>query len=242
MRPLGCPLLVVTLILITAVACSTTESRPATATPSPPTQSLPTLPTEVVLPITSASEFFTEEFDSEGVLTNWENFSMGSGEETNLVIKQQDDHLLFDLGSEDLYVYYVYKPFEYEDVSIKLSAENLGQNNNNISLVCRMNPERSRWYEFSVENGGLWYLYAVDGQYNILSNGGARALKRGQEVNEYAMTCNGDEISLYVNGQKLKTVTDSTYGFPRGKVGFNISSLNVLPITVAVDWFEISRP
>jgi hypothetical protein len=56
------------------------------------------------------------------------------------------------------------------------------------------------------------------------------------------MTCNGDEITLSINGQKIKTVTDTTYGFNNGLVGFNISSLNVLPITVEVNSFEISQP
>jgi len=56
------------------------------------------------------------------------------------------------------------------------------------------------------------------------------------------MTCKGDEITLSINDQKVKTVTDTTYGFNSGLVGFNISSLNVLPITVNVNSFEISQP
>ncbi len=56
------------------------------------------------------------------------------------------------------------------------------------------------------------------------------------------MTCKGDEIALFVNGEEIRSVTDKTYGFNRGLVGFNISSLNVLPITVEVNWFEISQP
>ena len=265
MKPLKPIFFFTAMLLLVGLACSAlsggTDTPPTQAQPptQEPAQVLPTAtqpePTEV--PPTEAaateppapteeapvnSEFFTEEFDTEDALANWDSFSLGSGEDNNLVVEQEDDHLLFDLGDEDLYVYYMYTPFEYDDVSIKLNAENRGRNNNNVSLVCRMNSEGSQWYEFSVESGGLWYLYAVDDKYNIIANGGTNALKQGREVNEYAMTCEGDEITLFINDEEIRRVTDNTYGFNTGLVGFNISSLNVLPITVEVNWFEISQP
>jgi hypothetical protein len=265
MKPLRPIFFFTALILLVGLACSALgggDNTPPTQPPPPtqePQQILPTAtepeptdPPATEAPVTEApapteeapavSEFFTEEFDSEDALANWESFSLGSGEDNNLVIKQEDDHLLFDLGDEDLYVYYMYTPYEYDDVSIKLNAENRGRNNNNVSLVCRMSADGNQWYEFSVESGGLWYLYAVDEKYNVVANGGTNALKQGREINEYGMTCEGDEITLTINGEEVRKVTDNTYGFNDGLVGFNISSLNVLPITVAVKWFEISQP
>ena len=261
MKPLRPLFYLTALISLVGLACSALAGgAPATQPPPPTAQPVQVNPTEaapeptevppteeppatdVAPPAPSTSQFYTEEFDTASSTDNWEHFTLGSGEDTNLVIKQEEDHLLFDLGDKDLYVYYMYTPYEYDDVAIKLNAENRGRNNNNVSLVCRMNSDGTQWYEFSVESGGLWYLYAVDGKYNIISNGGTQALKQGKEVNEYAMTCNGDQITLFVNDQKIKTVTDNTYGFNKGLVGFNISSLNVLPITVQVNWFEISQP
>ena len=264
MKPLRPLFFVAALILFVGLACSALSGGADTPTQAPPptepvqvlpteappepTQAPPTevptldLPAPTEAPVDTASDFFTEEFDSEDALANWESFSLGSGEDRNLVIEQEDDHLLFDLGDEDLYVYYIYTPYEYEDVSIQLNAENRGRNNNNVSLVCRLNPDAQQWYEFSVESGGLWYLYAVDGKYNRISNGGTKFLKQGREVNEYAMTCEGDEITLFINDEEIAHVTDSIYAFNSGLVGFNISSLNVLPITVEVNSFEISEP
>jgi hypothetical protein len=211
---------------------------PATEEPAPdPTESAPE-PTEAPV----VSKFFVEEFESGFVEANWDFFTLGSGEETNLVIEQEDDHLLFDLGDEDLYVYYLYIGDEYDDVHVKLNAENRGRNNNNVSLICRFDTDAGEWYEFSVESGGLWYLYAFDGSYNIVDNGGTNALKQGKEVNEYELLCEGNELTLIVNGDTIKKVTDTTYGLGEGLVGFNISSLNVLPITVEVNWFEINEP
>ena len=265
MKPLQPVFFFTALILLVGLACSTLMGggEPPTQPPPPtqtqePVQVIPTdtetapEPTEAPPTETQsatqteeapvASEFFTEEFDTEGALSNWKSFTLGQGEDKKLVIKQEADHLLFDLGDEDLYVYYIYTPHEYDDVSIKLNAENRGRNNNNVSMVCRMNSDETQWYEFSVESGGVWYLYAFDKKYNTIANGGTQALKQGKAVNEYAMTCQGDKITLSINGQELRTVTENTYGFSRGLVGFNISSLNVLPITVEVNWFEISQP
>jgi hypothetical protein len=261
-RPL---ILFVILVLLVGLACNAvsgggdTPSQPQQPQQEPPVQVQPTdepveqpteppapAPTDTELPAPTeppaGSRFFKEEFDSSDVLANWDSFSLGSGDDSNLKIEQEDDHLLFDLGDEDLYLYYMYIADEYDNTAISLNAENRGRNNNNVSLVCRMNTDGTQWYEFSVESGGLWYLYGVDGTYNIIDNGGTNALKQGKEVNEYKLVCDGSEITMYVNGNKIKTVNETRYGFNDGYVGFNISSLNVLPITVEVNWFEISEP
>jgi hypothetical protein len=254
-RPL---VLFVILMLIVGMACGSFSSSPTgqpeqeepvqveqdepTAVPEPtdppaPTESAPE-PTQAPV----VSKFFTEEFESDFVEDNWDYFALGNGSDSDLVIQQEDDHLLFDLGDEDLYVYYLYVADDYDDVHIKLNAENRGRNNNNVSLVCRFDSDAGEWYEFSVENGGLWYLYAYQDGYNIVGNGGTTALKQGKEINEYGMTCDGNELTLTVNGETIKRITDTKYNLGGGLVGFNISSLNVLPITVEVNWFEISEP
>jgi hypothetical protein len=250
-------LFLTSMLLVVGLACSLGGGGDAPSQPAatqPPSQSQPTAVPPTAVPPTDAppqptntpepslSKFFREEFDSSAALENWDYFTLGSGEDNDLVIEQEDDHLLIDMGDEDLYLYYMFLPYEYDDVSLTLEAENRGRNNNNVSLVCRMNEDGTQWYEFSVESGGLWYLYGVDDAYNIIDNGGTNALKQGKEVNEYKLVCEGNEITMYVNGDEIKTVTDNTYGFNEGLVGFNISSLNVLPITVEVNWFEISEP
>lgn len=249
----------VALLLAVGLACSAVGGNDTPAQPEqpvqqptqppPPTEVPPTeapppteVPTDTPVPAPVTQQFFREEFDESAALDNWDFFTLGSGEDNELVIEQEDDHVLFDLGDKDLYVYYLYLPYEYEDVTLTMNAENRGRNNNNVSLVCRMNDDGTQWYEFSVESGGLWYLYAVDEAYNIVANGGTNALKQGKEVNEYQLVCEGEEITMYINGEKIRTVNETKYGLNKGLVGFNISSLNVLPITVEVNWFDISEP
>lgn len=194
-------------------------------------------------PVSNESrDFFVEEFDSQYVADDWQYFIVGDGDDDKLVIEARDDYLYFDLGAEDLYVYYMYAPYIYDNVSLSMNALNQGRNNNNVSLVCRMNEDGTQWYEFSVESGGVWYLYAFDEGYNRIANGGTNDLNQGKDQNTYRMDCVDDEITVYVNDKKLTTVRDSQYLFDEGFVGFNISSLNVLPITLEVNWFEIAQP
>lgn len=223
------------------------EPPPAEAapqlTPVPPTEALP--PTEVPPTEPVSQQFFTEEFDYD--TGNWDAFYTGSGDSDKAVFSYADSHLSVDLGDENIYMYYIYLPYNYDHVKATMSAENRGRNNNNVSLVCNFSD--AGWYEFSVESGGLWYLYAKVQDdayghigYNIIGSGGVKALKQGKEVNEYSLECDGNELTLSVNGDELKTIKDGKYFLPGGMVGFNISSLNVLPIVVNVDWFRIEQP
>ncbi len=58
-----------------------------------------------------AQDFYTEEFEAAYNPDNWSYFTLGTGSDKDLVIQQEDDHLLFDLGDKNLYVYYMYDPY-----------------------------------------------------------------------------------------------------------------------------------
>jgi hypothetical protein len=246
-------------MVVLSVACQAlsgaSSPTPYPTIPPVPTKEIvptiapvPTKPAEVQ-PSPAANtagplDFFTEEFDDSSDLDNWYSFSIGPGGDNtdNLKIEQNNDVLTLDLGAEDLYLYHIYDPFEYTDVKLTLVAENRGVNNNNVSLVCRFDYDNAQWYEFSFESGGVWFLYAYDDGYFTLDNGGSNDLHQGKAVNEYAMTCKDNVITMYINGKELKSYTDRTYNFSKGRVGFNVSSLNVLPVIVDIQSFDISEP
>jgi hypothetical protein len=189
--------------------------------------------------------YFTEEFDQDPG-SDWETFVLGDGaddHEDDIKTDVDDSHMRFELPNDDLYLYYIYNGNSYDDVQLEMRADNRGVNTNNVSLVCRFNDDG--WYEWSVGSGGDWYLYAVaDDEYNLITNGGTLFLKQGKEVNEYKMACDGNTISAFVNGKEIKgsPFTDKKYNLRAGSVGFNISSLDVTPVIVEVDWFKVSEP
>jgi len=257
LRPL---FLFVALLLVVGMACSVLSggggdqpSQPAqppqevATQPPPPTQKVETeapVPTEepTTAPEPVSQQYFTEEFDQD---PGWDYF-LTAGDKNKITTEFKNSLMTFDLEATNIYAYYLYEQYEYGDVRIDLRAENRGKNNNNVSLVCRASTDG--WFEFSTEGGGLWYLYAVTindqktAVYNRIDNGGATSLKQGKEVNEYGMVCEGNDITLIVNGKELKKHTEKNYSFRDGGVGFNISSLNVTPIIVDVDWIKISQP
>jgi len=241
-------------VLIVGLACSLVGGGDP-PTPIPPTQAPPTQPppqpdppTSVAQPtqppVQQTQEFFTEEFDSDPG-SDWETAIIGPGADAHadsVVTSFENSRFRIELPEDNLYYYYDFVGRTYEDVRIDLSADNRGVNSNNVSLTCRGSDEG--WYEWSVGSDGLWVLYAVTEDFNVISNGGTTSLKQGKEVNEYTMICEGRTISMFVNDVELalSPVTDNTYGLREGTVGFNISSLDVTPVIVEVDWFKISEP
>jgi hypothetical protein len=226
-----------------------TEPPPAIPTEKPSSVDLPqpaaTLekaqPTKPPLPTATEEPpyYFVEEFEADPS-PDWGLYVI-SGDENKLTTYFEDSMMFYELDGPDIYAYYIYEYYTYEDVRLDLEAENFGLNRNNVSLVCRQSDVE--WYEFSVESGGLWYLYAHDdGGFNLLGSGGTKLLKMGKEVNDYGMTCQGDTITMSINGTEIKSIKDTTYRFSEGAVGFNISSLDIYPVEIGVDWMEVSEP
>ena len=240
------------LLLVVGLACSLTGGGNTPTQPEQPQQPVqqptnPPAPVVTEAPPTEApvvSKFFTEEFDQDPG-SDWAIDILGPGADAHkdtVKVDFSDGTMRVELPEKDLYYYYTYSGFSYDNVRIDLRADNRGVNSNNISLTCRVSDEG--WYEWSVGSDGLWYLYAVTDKYNDIASGGTTFLKLGKEVNEFTMICNDKKISMFVNGQEIKQspVTDNKFVLREGSVGFNISSINKVPVIVEVQWFKISEP
>jgi len=235
-------------ILLVGVACLSSPSEPA-PTETPPPTAMPT-PTETPLPeVTATPEptaepeilaYYVEEFDPDTTTSdNWLWYTT-NGDESKFDIYTENSKLIFDITGTYLYTYYVYDPYVYTDVRVDAKAENRGKNNNNVSLLCRISEEG--WYEFSVANNGMWWIYAYDANaddYRTLANGGSTAVNMGKDINEYTIMCTGTSLSLYINGVETHVMNEKNFAFREGQVGIGVSSFDVLPIKVEIDWIAI---
>jgi hypothetical protein len=260
LRPL---LFFVSLLLIVGLACSFGRGGNPTAPPQPtavqviepttaPTEAPPeptVVPPTEEPPVPQAEQFFTEEFDNP-LSSDWSIFTVTASNDADpdkVTVDTQDGNLVWNFDSEYVYYYLFYSAFDYEDARVDVRADNRGRNNNSISLICRYDPDVG-WYEFNIANNGLYdILYAEvtsNGEiaYNTIANGGSNAIKQGKEVNEYAITCKGDELTLFINGDEVNSLTENNYGLRSGQVGVSVSSFNVLPILIEMDWVKISEP
>ncbi|MGZ9226399.1 MAG: family 16 glycoside hydrolase [Anaerolineales bacterium] len=262
-RPL---LFFVSLLLIVGLACSfgggsggnpTAPPQPTAVQVIEPTIILPTeappeptaVPPTEEPPVPQAQQFFTEEFD-EPLSGDWSILTVTGSDKADpdkVTVDAQDGKLVWNFDSERVYYYLFYDAFDYEDVRLDVRADNRGRNNNSVSLICRYDPDGG-WYEFNIANNGLYdILYGEETSsgsisYEQIANGGSNAIKQGKEVNEYAITCKGDELTLFINGDEVTSITEKKYGLRSGQVGVSVSSFDVLPILIEMDWVKIDEP
>jgi hypothetical protein len=257
-------LMVLLLIVFLISACSpapaaTEPPTPAptnTPLPPPPTATATEPPTATPIPPTPTPEFlqyYTEEFDKD--LKYWPFFVVDHSRFDPVINKEPSDKVVlsvadgffkFDIGKTWQYVYSYYEPFEYADVRLDARVENLGTNDNNVSLICRYTPDVG-WYEFNIANSGILnILYAKirpeDGyvSYTLISEGGSNKIVQGHGVNEYTAICQGENLTLYINDNLTREVKDNR--LTSGKVGISVSSFPQLPVLINIDWIKISEP
>lgn len=215
---------------------SNTPTTKPTATDRPTATQPPTQE-----PVDEPLAYFIEEF--EGDIDSWSYFLI-SGDESKMDLYANDGKLVFDLQGENQWVYMLYDEYYYPEVRIDVLAENRGKNTNNVSLICHYS-DRDGWYEFNVSNGGLYYILVyseLDGDYFTLASGGSTNVNMGRDINLYTAICDGNKLSLYINNVLEREIADRKYNLQEGKVGVSVSSFDVLPILVEVDYFSISLP
>lgn len=198
--------------------------------------------TDVVNPNPSGSGDYYYYTDFDGSLDSWVYFLM-RGKDDGFIAQTDNSRLRFEIDDTNTWVYFLYQDYTYTDTRIDTRAENLGANNNNVSLICRYTDEAG-WYEFNIANNGtytiLWYDNVTLQDYKLLRSGGSNLINMGKDVNEYTAICEGDELTLGINGQVVYTVRDKN--LKSGYNGFSVSSFEVKPIIVEFDYFSVSVP
>jgi hypothetical protein len=243
------------LILVVSLACGIDFGDEPTAAPQPQQQQQqqeqPQQPQQQEQPTqeqqqqpqqSSSGPFFTEEFDSD---PQWYYEVIQDSQDSDpdsVSIEFDDSLMIFEIPEPFLYAYYIYEGYSYDNVRVDIKVENRGVNSQQVSLVCRVSEDG--WYEFAVQSDGLWFLYAVSGGYDRLTNGGSNDINQGKAVNEYSLVCNDDEISFFINGEEPKgsPYRESEYSLREGGVGFSISALRAVPVKIEVDYVKISEP
>jgi len=187
----------------------------------------------------SGDVYYGTEFDAE--LSDWVYF-LTEGKESGANASLKDGKLRLNIQDQYTYIYFYLDPLEVADVRVDTKVENLGVNNNNVSLICRYSD--AGWYEFNVANNGEYTIFRYDqarsDHYIALYTGGSTAIETGKGTNEITAVCEGDQLTLAINGVKVRTVQDRN--LKSGKVGLSVSSFNVTPVIVDFDYFVASVP
>lgn len=242
-----------TTLVMVSLACSVDlYGTPTPAQEAEPTllpeQSTATLPPEQTM--AGDQQFYTEEFDVENAA--WE-YTVVNGAERKIVngivglmsVRAIGGLLIFDLQGKGAWVYATYEPFTYTDVRLDVHVGNRGSNNNNVSLFCR--KSEAGWYEFDIANNGMYEvlfgrIVGETVEYALIADGGSVEINSGMAENEYGILCQGNTLTLFINGKEVRSLVDNKYLLPEGKVGIAVSSFRDVPVIVDFFWAKISQP
>ena len=134
---------------------------------------------------------------------------------------------------------------DFDDVSVEVSARVAsGAQDGHYGVLCRY-KDADNFYYFAVSADGYYAIFRRDeGDMEMLTPGGGMLssphIKTGKQVNRVLGVCKGDELSLYVNGQWLATVTDNVH--TRGDVGLGAGSGPSGGTRIVFDDFVVTAP
>ena len=142
---------------------------------------------------------------------------------------------------------WAYPDEQFEDVSVEVDAYLAsGSQDSHFGLLCR-HVDEDNFYYFAISADGYYAIFRrVDGgDLEILTGDGSGMtpspnIRIGEQTNRVLAVCRGDELSLYVNGELLETVSDDAHA--QGDVGIGAGSGPEGNVRVQFDDFIVTRP
>jgi hypothetical protein len=217
-----------------------TEEPAEEPTAEPPEEPTPQLETPEVADEPPA--FFTEDFedfDERG----WSIEKFGEGWDQSSLYTDQGS-LIVDLQGRFQEASFLYSEYIYSDVRMDISIHNRGANTSYVNFTCNYS-DRFGWYDISISTGGeykIWVYSFIDEDWDLIAQGGSTNIRTGRNENTYTVICQGNKITLQINGNVERVFEDRKYNLTEGMVGFSIYSENVVPVVVDVDYFSIKVP
>lgn len=153
----------------------------------------------------------------------------------------KNSKLVFDNPPRDASEYFIYTGWSSADVRIVTSTTNKGTIINAVGTICRYSEEdgKQTWYEFFVV-AQYYFIFMYNGfSWELLQSGASANIKFGNETNVFETVCQGSQLSLYANGQRITSFTNSK--LTQGSAGLTVSALYSKELTEFND-FTISEP
>ena len=140
-------------------------------------------------------------------------------------------------------------PGRYFEGDVRVEADVTkvaGEYDDDYGLICRYSGEPSSpsYYYFIISSDG----YAVIGKVTAGENEyisdekmtSSDAIKQGMTTNRLRADCIGSTLTLYVNGQMVTSVTDSS--FTGGDIGFMAGTFEIPSSEVSFDNLVVTKP
>jgi hypothetical protein len=132
----------------------------------------------------------------------------------------------------------------YSDVRIEVDAiRQSGPEDNDYGVICRYQDSDNFYYLLVTSDGYYGIMKVKDGEMTLLSGeefGTTDQINSGNATNHLRADCIGETLTLYVNGQKLDSQTDSD--FPFGDVGLIAGTYTEPGTDIYFDNFKVFVP
>lgn len=208
------------LVCILLSACSAVEKYLQNPTPA----------------VISGSVLFADDFTSE--VNNWKTWS-----EPDAMVVYQAGGLHFLINQPDK-IFWSRPGYKFSDVLVQVDAIKVGgPENNHFGVICRMTDEQN-FYAFLISSDGYaGILKSVDGQMSLLNSTALQYsadIRQGPSLNQITAGCDGNNLSLAINGQPAFQVTDDT--FVRGDVGLIAGTYQEIGVEILFDNLVVLQP
>jgi hypothetical protein len=164
---------------------------------------------------------FQDDFNSQG--SGW-----GVAQRDESERGYEQDKYFVELHEPNWFAW-AYPGLEFDDVSLEIDVYlDSDSPDGHFGALCR-HTDVDNFYYFSISADGYYAIFRrVDGgDLEVLTGDGTGMLpsptiKTSGDANHLLAVCRGDELSLFVNGELLETVTDDVHA--RGDVGLGAGS------------------
>ncbi len=226
---------IIAVLLFVSLACSL-----FTATASPPESQAPDAPAQNGNRPPADKVLFHENFSDQN--SGWPEEITDGGQAF-----YQDDayHILVEQPSLDLWAYPDWDV--PDDVRIEVDATKAGgPDDNDFGVICRhtASDTNDNFYFLLISSDGFAVIgMKKDGSTQYLSSEKMQpsdAINQGAATNRIRADCIGGRLVLFVNGQQVASVVDSS--LPGGDIGLIAGTFDVPNVDIAFDNLVVSRP
>ncbi len=133
----------------------------------------------------------------------------------------------------------------FDDVAIKVRSQQVsapGNDNNDYGVICRANAD-GEGYFFLISGDGYFAILRGDANEqfeNLIDWTSSTVINQGNSANDILVTCEGDNLSLHVNGELLASVKDSRYS--SGDIALTATSYEDTSTEIHFDDIQVARP
>ena len=217
-------------IFASQTAAPSDTPLPPTATYTPTPEPTPKLPSGEVIYQTDFRDF-----------SNWVLYT--KNDETDYEFEYREGGLFVQVPLEDDYLYAYYDiGKDSSDVRIEAEVELVGGSDYTmISLACRSSNDGE--YDFYIDTEGYWGIGKydfVEDDYEEFIYSGSKTINVSKAKNNITVICEGDTLSMIINGTKVGEVQDKQ--FDSGEIGIGVETFDEPLAEVMFYLLKVSVP